>query len=88
MTDGCTSLKHDGFRIVAHEDGESVRLWSRNGRMGSRRTGVHSVLRLTSCLPLNVTCGAPQLDRRVLTGIAPSARTISWAVGVKQKSRK
>src|SRR3954466_426246 len=25
-------LKHDGFRIVAHKDGESVRLWSRNGR--------------------------------------------------------
>src|SRR5215207_7916028 len=25
-------LKHDGFRIIAHKDGESVRLWSRNGR--------------------------------------------------------
>ncbi|MFL5005625.1 MAG: hypothetical protein ACJ8DK_09835 [Microvirga sp.] len=25
-------LKHDGFRIVAHKDGDSVRLWSRNGR--------------------------------------------------------
>jgi ATP-dependent DNA ligase len=25
-------LKHDGFRIIVHKDGESVRLWSRNGR--------------------------------------------------------
>src|SRR4051812_34047153 len=25
-------LKHDGFRIVAHNDGDVVRLWSRNGR--------------------------------------------------------
>src|SRR3954451_4374853 len=25
-------LKHDGFRIVAHKDGDVVRLWSRNGR--------------------------------------------------------
>jgi len=25
-------LKHDGFRIVAHKDGDIVRLWSRNGR--------------------------------------------------------
>jgi bifunctional non-homologous end joining protein LigD len=25
-------LKHDGFRIVAHRDGDVVRLWSRNGR--------------------------------------------------------
>ena len=25
-------LKHDGFRIVAHKDGDAVRLWSRNGR--------------------------------------------------------
>ena len=25
-------LKHDGFRIVAHKDGDDVRLWSRNGR--------------------------------------------------------
>jgi hypothetical protein len=25
-------LKHDGFRIVAHKDGERVHLWSRNGR--------------------------------------------------------
>jgi len=25
-------LKHDGFRIVAREDGDEVRLWSRNGR--------------------------------------------------------
>jgi bifunctional non-homologous end joining protein LigD len=25
-------LKHDGFRIVAHKDGDFVRLWSRNGR--------------------------------------------------------
>jgi bifunctional non-homologous end joining protein LigD len=25
-------LKHDGFRIVAHKDGDEVRLWSRNGR--------------------------------------------------------
>jgi hypothetical protein len=26
-------LKHDGFRIVARKAGESVRLWSRNGRV-------------------------------------------------------
>ena len=25
-------LKHDGFRIVAHKNGDAVRLWSRNGR--------------------------------------------------------
>src|SRR5215208_1556581 len=25
-------LKHDGFRIIAHKDGERVHLWSRNGR--------------------------------------------------------
>jgi bifunctional non-homologous end joining protein LigD len=25
-------LKHDGFRILAHKDGERVWLWSRNGR--------------------------------------------------------
>jgi bifunctional non-homologous end joining protein LigD len=25
-------LKHDGFRIIARKHGESVRLWSRNGR--------------------------------------------------------
>ena len=25
-------LKHDGFRIIAHKDGDEVRLWSRNGR--------------------------------------------------------
>jgi bifunctional non-homologous end joining protein LigD len=25
-------LKHDGFRIVAHKDGDEVRLWSRNGK--------------------------------------------------------
>src|SRR5829696_4612185 len=25
-------LKHDRFRIIAHKDGERVRLWSRNGR--------------------------------------------------------
>ena len=25
-------LKHDGFRILAHKDGERVHLWSRNGR--------------------------------------------------------
>ena len=25
-------LKHDGFRILAFKDGETVRLWSRNGR--------------------------------------------------------
>jgi bifunctional non-homologous end joining protein LigD len=25
-------LKHDGFRIIARKQGESVRLWSRNGR--------------------------------------------------------
>jgi bifunctional non-homologous end joining protein LigD len=24
-------LKHDGFRIIAHKDGDDVRLWSRNG---------------------------------------------------------
>jgi ATP dependent DNA ligase domain len=29
---GFMRLKHDGFRIVALKDGESVRLWSRNGR--------------------------------------------------------
>src|SRR5215208_2749227 len=27
-----TRLKHDGFRILAHKDGERVHLWSRNGR--------------------------------------------------------
>src|SRR5215211_7998448 len=26
------AVKHDGFRIVARKDGESVHLWSRNGR--------------------------------------------------------
>ena len=25
-------LKHDGFRILTHKDGERVHLWSRNGR--------------------------------------------------------
>src|SRR3954452_13550164 len=25
-------LKHDGFRIIVHKDGDDVRLWSRNGR--------------------------------------------------------
>jgi bifunctional non-homologous end joining protein LigD len=25
-------LKHDGFRIIAHKDGQRVHLWSRNGR--------------------------------------------------------
>src|SRR5215207_3964555 len=25
-------LKHDGFRVLAFKDGDSVRLWSRNGR--------------------------------------------------------
>ena len=25
-------LKHDGFQIVAHKDGDKIRLWSRNGR--------------------------------------------------------
>src|SRR5829696_7497419 len=25
-------LKHDGFRILVHKDGERVWLWSRNGR--------------------------------------------------------
>jgi bifunctional non-homologous end joining protein LigD len=25
-------LKHDDFRIIAHKDGDKVRLWSRNGR--------------------------------------------------------
>jgi bifunctional non-homologous end joining protein LigD len=25
-------LKHDGFRIIASKDGDTVRLWSRNGR--------------------------------------------------------
>src|SRR5215207_1927346 len=25
-------LKHDGFRIIARKEGDSVRLWSRNGR--------------------------------------------------------
>jgi len=25
-------LKHDGFRIVAHKNGDDLRLWSRNGR--------------------------------------------------------
>jgi hypothetical protein len=25
-------LKHDGFRIIGHKDGDHVRLWSRNGR--------------------------------------------------------
>src|SRR5215213_6490279 len=25
-------LKHDGFRIIAHKDGDRVHLWSRNGR--------------------------------------------------------
>jgi bifunctional non-homologous end joining protein LigD len=29
-------LKHDGFRILAFKDGETVRLWSRNGRDWSR----------------------------------------------------
>jgi bifunctional non-homologous end joining protein LigD len=29
-------LKHDGFRIVAFKDGETVRLWPRNGRVWSR----------------------------------------------------
>src|SRR5918993_6116216 len=31
--DGWThELKHDGFRILAFKDGDTVRLWSRNGR--------------------------------------------------------
>src|SRR3954453_24227855 len=25
-------LKHDGFRIIVHKDGDDVRLWSRNAR--------------------------------------------------------
>src|SRR3954465_14113992 len=25
-------LKHDGFRVVVHKEGERVHLWSRNGR--------------------------------------------------------
>jgi ATP-dependent DNA ligase len=25
-------LKHDGFRIIVHKEGDDVRLWSRNGR--------------------------------------------------------
>src|SRR5215212_147442 len=25
-------LKHDGFRIIAHKNGQRVHLWSRNGR--------------------------------------------------------
>ena len=29
-------LKHDGFRILAFKDGDTVRLWSRNGRDWSR----------------------------------------------------
>ncbi len=29
-------LKHDGFRILAHKDGERVHLWSRNGRDRTR----------------------------------------------------
>src|SRR3954466_5263417 len=28
-------LKHDGFRIIVHRDGDDVRLWSRNGRFWS-----------------------------------------------------
>src|SRR5215213_10290464 len=35
VTDGddwIPELKHDGFRIVAHKNGDAVRLWSRNGR--------------------------------------------------------
>src|SRR5215211_9235065 len=32
-------LKHDGFRIVAHKDGDEVRLWSRNGRNWVGRDG-------------------------------------------------
>ena len=27
-------LKHDGFRILAFKDGDTVRLWSRNGATG------------------------------------------------------
>jgi hypothetical protein len=30
-------LKHDGFRILAFRDGDTVRLWSRNGRELVRR---------------------------------------------------
>ena len=29
-------LKHDGFRIIAHKDGERVHLWSRNWRIACR----------------------------------------------------
>src|SRR5215217_2271992 len=25
-------LKHDGYRVIAFQDGDRVRLWSRNGR--------------------------------------------------------
>ena len=28
-------IKHDGFRIIAHKQGDRVRLWSRNGRKWS-----------------------------------------------------
>src|SRR5215211_1360149 len=29
-------IKHDGYRIVANKSGDTVRLWSRNGRDWSR----------------------------------------------------
>ena len=40
-------LKHDGFRIIAHKDGERVHLWSRNGR---DRSGDFVAIADASCL--------------------------------------
>ena len=39
-------IKHDGYRIIACKSGDTVRLWSRNGRDGSKE-----FLAVTDSLP-------------------------------------
>jgi hypothetical protein len=58
-------IKHDGCRIIAREDGDRVRLWSRNGRDWSREfvvvtEAIRALKRRPwrACRPLTANCYA------------------------------
>jgi class 3 adenylate cyclase len=57
-------LKHDGFRIVVHKDGDRVHLWSRNGR--ERLSGI----------PLLVSQGWKVHGQRPLSGAVSDAELL------------
>jgi bifunctional non-homologous end joining protein LigD len=47
-------LKHDGFRMLAFKDGDSVRLWPRNGRDWSAE--FVAITEAVRALPSSASC--------------------------------